>query len=141
MTVHTLQARTRFDVVGGVQSLSRNEARSNFVVTAKALENGFASRDLVAGNTVGHAVDRLVGSRERTRRYLCYGQVRIRQETQHDIPQNERPRETAKGLNDASDRNRCWRFDTTTHSGHSPPLEPLIEELWITGSGRLSGSP
>jgi hypothetical protein len=75
MAVHALQTRTRFDVVGGVQSFSRDDARSNFVVTAQALEYGFAGRDLVAGNTVGHAIDRLVCAGERAWRDLCYCRV------------------------------------------------------------------
>ena len=48
MAVHAFLTRTRLDVVGGVQSFSRDDARRDFVVTAQALEYGFAGRDFVA---------------------------------------------------------------------------------------------
>jgi hypothetical protein len=60
VAVHTLHTRTWLDVVGGVQPSSRNDARSNFLVTAETLEYWFAGRDFVASNTVSHAIDRMV---------------------------------------------------------------------------------
>jgi hypothetical protein len=60
VAVQTLPTRARLNVICGVQSSSRSDARSDLIVTTQALEYRFTGGDFVATNTVGHTSDRLV---------------------------------------------------------------------------------
>jgi hypothetical protein len=64
------EARTRLDVVRGVQSSSDSNAPRNFGVAIQTLEGGLSSREFVAGGAVGHAIDRPVRAGKRAGRNL-----------------------------------------------------------------------
>ena len=65
----TLLARSLGDVVGGVQTLVRGDARPDFSVAFDALQGG-AGAEFMTSGTVGCARKRLVCPRKRTRRNL-----------------------------------------------------------------------
>src|SRR5450755_2037734 len=101
VTGDAFRARSRLEVVSGVQPLSRPDAPCNFGVAIQAFEGGLSGREFVAGGAVRHAIDRLVRARERARRNLGGSRNQCPQNSQNDPPQKSWLRESAISLHEA----------------------------------------
>lgn len=70
VAARALLARTRLDVVGGMQVFALGEARSNLTMAVQAFEGGLAGGQLLTSRAVGGAVKGLVGAGKRAGRNL-----------------------------------------------------------------------
>ncbi len=84
----TLLAGSRLDVVRRVQSLVGLDAGSNFRVAFTAPKSWGPTRQLMTGRTVGGTVQRLMGTRQRSRRNLRCQVWQSQQAQQHNSPGN-----------------------------------------------------
>ena len=89
VATHTLFARAWVEVISSVQSLSIDKAGSDLCMTIETLEVRLACTQLMTSGAVGGAVQRLMRTGKRARRYLSCDGTSKKQNCATDDLQNQ----------------------------------------------------